>query len=119
MITSATPTSSTSTCVTCGRSWGMTSARSFAASAGLAIRWSPAMTAPEAPVPPAESRPRSAGGPLRRALWQIPLGGQLSLLYTVLLAVTLTLVGVLVYTQQEAFLAEDAATRLTQAATRI
>ncbi|HMA35463.1 MAG TPA: HAMP domain-containing sensor histidine kinase [Chloroflexia bacterium] len=77
------------------------------------------MTAPEAPVPPAESRPRSAGGPLRRALWQIPLGGQLSLLYTVLLAVTLTLVGVLVYTQQEAFLAEDAATRLTQAATRI
>ncbi len=52
-------------------------------------------------------------------MWSIPLGWQLSALYTLLLAITLAVVGLLVYTQQQDFLVQDAATRLELAATRI
>ncbi len=51
--------------------------------------------------------------------WDIPLGLQLSTLYTLLLVVTLSVVGSLVYSQQENFLIQDAAQRLEQAATHI
>jgi signal transduction histidine kinase len=51
--------------------------------------------------------------------WDIPLGLQLSTLYTLLLVVTLSVVGSLVYSQQESFLVQDAALRLEQEATRI
>src|SRR5689334_12866880 len=65
------------------------------------------------------ARPAQPGGILRRVMWNIPLGWQLSALYTLLLAVTLALVGTLVYTQQEGFLVQDAAQRLEQTATRV
>ncbi|MEP6774024.1 MAG: HAMP domain-containing sensor histidine kinase [Chloroflexota bacterium] len=57
--------------------------------------------------------------PFRRILWSVPLGWQLSALYTLLLIITLSLVGVLVYTQQQDFLVQDAATRLEQSAVRV
>src|SRR6476660_1783565 len=57
--------------------------------------------------------------PLRRVLWNMPLGWQLSALYTLLLIVTLSLVGVLVYTQQQDFLVQDAAMRLEKSAVRL
>lgn len=63
--------------------------------------------------------PRSGAGPLRALIWNIPLGWQLTALYTVVLAVTLALVGGLVYSQQEAFLVQDAAQRLEQSALQI
>ncbi|MEO8286020.1 MAG: HAMP domain-containing sensor histidine kinase [Chloroflexota bacterium] len=62
---------------------------------------------------------RAAMGPLRRLQWNVPLGWQLSALYTVLLVVTLSLVGVLVYSQQQDFLVQDAAMRLEQSAARV
>ncbi len=58
-------------------------------------------------------------GPLRRILWSMPLGWQLSALYTLLLVITLSLVGVLVYTQQQDFLVQDAAMRLEKSAARV
>ncbi|HET7079821.1 MAG TPA: ATP-binding protein [Chloroflexia bacterium] len=64
-------------------------------------------------------RDRAALGPGRRLLWSIPLGWQLSALYIVLLAVTLTLVGALVYTRQERFLVDDIANRLADEARRV
>lgn len=66
----------------------------------------------------APGRKPAALGPGRRLLWSIPLGWQLSALYIVLLIVTLTLVGVLVYTNQESFLVDDVANRLVLAAQR-
>lgn len=57
--------------------------------------------------------------PLRRVLWSIPLGWQLSGLYTLLLVATLAVVGAVVYTQQQDFLVQDAAMRLQQSATPI
>lgn len=68
---------------------------------------------------PATPRPaRAALGPARRLLWSVPLGWQLSALYIMLLIVTLTLVGLLVYTNQESFLVDDVANRLVLAARR-
>ncbi|MDQ6693498.1 MAG: HAMP domain-containing histidine kinase [Chloroflexota bacterium] len=64
--------------------------------------------------PAARSGGVSSG--MSRLLWSVPLGWQLSALYTLLLAITLGLVGLLVYTQQEQFLVQDAASRLVQAA---
>ncbi|HEX6606182.1 MAG TPA: hypothetical protein VF276_04630, partial [Chloroflexia bacterium] len=64
-------------------------------------------------------RERAALGPGRRLLWSIPLGWQLSALYIVLLAVTLSLVGALVYTRQERFLVDDIANRLADEARRV
>jgi signal transduction histidine kinase len=61
----------------------------------------------------------SVVGGLRRLVWGVPLGWQLSALYTLLLVVTLSLVGALVYSQQESFLVQDVAQRLEQQATRI
>jgi two-component system OmpR family sensor kinase len=58
-------------------------------------------------------------GPLRRLVWNLPLGWQLTALYTVLLVVTLAVVGALVYSNQEGFLVNDAAERLEQAAVQI
>ena len=55
---------------------------------------------------------RDRPGVLRGLQWTIPLGWQLSALYTVLLIVTLTLVGVGVYAQQDGFLVQDTADRL-------
>jgi two-component system, OmpR family, sensor kinase len=69
-------------------------------------------------TPPGQ-RHRAALGPARRLLWSIPLGWQLSALYIVLLAVTLTLVGALVYTRQERFLVEDIANRLADEGRRV
>ena len=77
------------------------------------------MTATEAPHGAPGARPARAASPLRRVLWSIPLGWQLSALYTILLVVTLTLVGTLVYSQQNDFLVQDRVDRLRQAAARI
>src|SRR5438045_4098121 len=49
---------------------------------------------------------------VRRLAWSIPLGWQLSALYALLLVVTLSVVGSVVYTQQESFLVQDTAQRL-------
>src|SRR5207237_10595209 len=54
-----------------------------------------------------------------RLAWGLPLGWQLSALYALLLLVTLSLVGSLVYSQQESFLVQDAGQRLVQQASRI
>ncbi len=62
--------------------------------------------------------PRQPSG-LGRLLWSIPLGGQLSALYVLLLVVTLAVVGVVVYSQQESFLVQDAAQRLEDTARRV
>jgi hypothetical protein len=48
--------------------------------------------------------PAASRGPLRALVWNIPLGWQLTALYSLVLAVTLAVVGVVVYSQQEAFL---------------
>jgi two-component system OmpR family sensor kinase len=77
------------------------------------------MKDPDSAQVPAAPDSRRAARSARRLLWGIPLGWQLSVLYTLLLAVTLGLVGLLVYTQQQDFLVQDAATRLQEAATRI
>jgi two-component system, OmpR family, sensor kinase len=61
---------------------------------------------PDGPVRPAR------GGSPRRLLWNVPLGWQLSALYTLVLALTLALVGALVYRQQETFLVQDSSSRL-------
>ena len=58
-------------------------------------------------------------GLIRRLLWGIPLGWQLSTLYALLLVVTLALVGSLVYSQQESFLVRDVVGRLEQEAKHI
>ena len=63
--------------------------------------------------------PGKDAGLVRKVMMSVPLGWQLSALYTLLLAVPLSLVGVLVYRTQQDFLAQDAASRLEQAATRI
>src|SRR4051794_33197350 len=55
----------------------------------------------------------------RILLWKIPLGWQLSALYAVLLVVTLSLVGSVVYSQQETFLVDDTMARLSAEAQRI
>src|SRR4051812_16223545 len=57
--------------------------------------------------------------PFRRLLWRVPLGWQLSTLYALLLVITLTLIGSLVYSQQESFLVKDIGQRLEQEARRI
>ena len=66
--------------------------------------------------PPAPPRP---GQGMRRLVWSVPLGWQLSVLYSLLLAVTLALVGAGVYSQQESFLVRDAAARLERTAMRV
>lgn len=76
-----------------------------------------AATEPRGPVP--SPPPAQVGGPLRRLVWNTSLGWQLSALYSLLLVITLSLVGALVYTQQESFLVQDTAGRLTLAARRI
>ncbi len=59
------------------------------------------------------------GGLLHHLQWNIPIGRQLSALYTVLLAVTLGIVGVGVYAQQEGFLVQNTADRLAQGAMHV
>ena len=64
----------------------------------------------------------SAPAPRRgvgRLVWNVPLGWQLSALSTLVLAVTLALVGGVVYAQQEGFLVQDGAHRLETAARQI
>ena len=58
-------------------------------------------------------------GRLRLLLWDVPLGWQLAALYTLILAITLGVVGVAVYTQQQNFLVQDAAARLQDTAARV
>ncbi|MDQ2809859.1 MAG: HAMP domain-containing histidine kinase [Chloroflexota bacterium] len=70
------------------------------------------------PADPA-ARPPRRRGLLRRLQWTIPLGWQLSALYTILLIITLTLVGLGVYAQQDGFLVQDTADRLAQGALRV
>src|SRR5438093_287738 len=63
---------------------------------------------------------RTAGlGFVRRLAWSLPLGWQLSALYAALLVLTLSLVGWLVYGQQEGFLVQDTEHRLVLQAQRI
>jgi signal transduction histidine kinase len=64
-------------------------------------------------------RPSSIVHRLRTLMWSVPLGWQLCTLYTLLLVVTLSLVGSVVYSQQESFLVQDVAQRLEQEAARI
>jgi len=64
-------------------------------------------------------RPPHRLGLLRRLQWAIPLGWQLSTLYTLLLVITLTLVGGGVYAQQDGFLVQDTADRLAQGVVRV
>src|SRR5438874_5624892 len=64
-------------------------------------------------------RPSSVVRRLRSLMWSVPLGWQLCALYTLLLVVTLSLVGSVVYSQQENFLVQDVAQRLEQEAARI
>src|SRR4051812_40346857 len=52
----------------------------------------------------------------RAALWRVPVGWQLSALYTVLLVVTLAVLGGALYTQLDGFLVQNTAARLQQAA---
>ncbi len=56
---------------------------------------------------------------MRAALWSVPVGLQLSVLYTLLLTGTLTLLGAVLYTQQDHFLVQDASMRLQQSAARL
>ncbi len=65
------------------------------------------------------TRPPRRLGLLRHLQWAIPLGWQLSALYTLLLIVTLTLVGLGVYAQQDGFLVQDTADRMAQAVARV
>ena len=55
---------------------------------------------------------------MRAALWRVPVGLQLSALYTLLLVAILALLGGRVYTQLDRFLVQNTATRLEQAASR-
>jgi signal transduction histidine kinase len=58
-------------------------------------------------------------GPVRRFVWGLPLAWQLGVLYVVLLVLTLSLVGWLVYSQQQSFLMQDTSQRLVLQAERI
>src|SRR3954451_14521503 len=63
--------------------------------------------------PSSVPRPPTSASPI----WRFPLGWQLSALYALLLLATLGVVGLVVYSQQETFLVQDAQQRLvTQAA---
>src|SRR5437016_2901919 len=55
----------------------------------------------------------------RAALWRVPVGLQLSTLYTLLLIVILTLLGVALYARLDQFLVQNTADRVEQAATRV
>ena len=68
---------------------------------------------------PREQRSWRPVAQVRGALWSVPPRLALSAIYTLLLVLTLSLVGVLVYTQQQDFLVQDAAMRLEQSAIRI
>src|SRR5689334_11437832 len=52
----------------------------------------------------------------RAALWRVPVGLQLSALYTLLLVAILTLLGGALYTQLDRFLVQNTVDRLEQAA---
>ena len=81
------------------------------------------MAQPEHPAAAtAAQTPASASGftgAIGKLLWSIPLGWQLSALYAVLLVATLSLVGSVVYSQQETFLVDDTMARLNAEARRI
>src|SRR5690242_9576940 len=77
------------------------------------------MTASEREATAGPARTAAPPAPLRSAIWRIPLGWQLSALYAVLLAVTLTVIGVQVYSLQQDFLVRDAAQRLVENAQRV
>lgn len=55
----------------------------------------------------------------RAALWRVPIGLQLSALYTLLFVVTLTLLGVTLYAQLDRFLVQNTADRLKQTASSV
>src|SRR5690242_11523678 len=77
------------------------------------------MTASDREATAGPARPAVGPAGLRGAVWRIPLGWQLSTLYAVLLAVTLTVIGVQVYSLQQDFLVRDAAQRLVDNAQRV
>jgi two-component system OmpR family sensor kinase len=52
-------------------------------------------------------------------VWRVPLGWQLSVLYALMVFITLSLVGWVVYTQQERFLVQNVADRLVSQATKV
>src|ERR671937_1768440 len=58
------------------------------------------------------SRPMALVRQARAALWSVPVGLQLSILYTLLFAATLSLLGVVLYTLVDGFLVQDTAQRL-------
>src|SRR3954453_17138807 len=62
------------------------------------------------------SQPTMTGKRLRRAWWNVPLGWQLGSLYAGLLASVLLIAGALLYTQLDAFLVQNTATRLCETA---
>src|SRR5437868_6143045 len=99
----------------------MTSAHSSAACEASAILWTPPMKKPDDQLatkdegrrtkdderlPTSVVRPSSFVLRLRSLMWSVPLGWQLCTLYTLLLVVTLSLVGSVVYSQQESFLVQ-------------
>jgi two-component system OmpR family sensor kinase len=58
-------------------------------------------------------------GKARAALWCVPVGLQLSVLYTLLFVVTLTLLGWVLYTQIDRFLVQNTAERLERTASTV
>src|SRR5207248_11076413 len=58
------------------------------------------------------SRPMGLVRQARAALWSVPVGLQLSILYTLLFAATLSLLGAVLYTLVDQFLVGDTAERL-------
>src|SRR5437870_3773746 len=55
----------------------------------------------------------------RAAIWRVPVGLQLSALYTLLLIAILTLLGLALYARLDQFLVQNTADRVEQAATRV
>ena len=56
---------------------------------------------------------------VRAALWHVPVGLQLSILYTLLFVVTLTLLGWVLYTQIDRFLVQNTAERLERTSSAV
>src|SRR5262245_12591892 len=61
----------------------------------------------------------SATNRARATIWSVPVGLQLSALYTMLLIVILTLLGLVLYTRLDQFVVQNTADRIAQAASSV
>src|SRR5437764_15090442 len=94
---------------TCAKSWATSSATSSAACGALAMDWNHLMLL----LRRVRGEARTT---VSRTLWNVPVGLQLSVIYALLLAATLTMLGWALYTQLDSFLVRNTADHLQQSA---